>query len=128
MGRFSDERWRAHKEVHRIERRALNVAFKELQRRLRVLNHAERLAAARDKVVRETYVRNDVWQGDQQRLEEQVRLLALDLTELRSSGGSAQKTEERAQQSSRALIAICISAAALIVTIIGLVLLATHHG
>ena len=117
--RFSRERWREHRAVHRAERRALEAAYKELQRRLMDLNHAHAQMVSD----RSEFVRYEAWKVAHDTLVEKIDLVNAGLIELRARGGGV----DRAKESTRSLVALIISGMALVVTIVALVLLATHH-
>ena len=119
MGKIADERWMAHSAVHSAEGKALDTAFIELQRRLTVLNHAHEQMIERDK----DYVREDVWRGAHERLEEQLTLLALDITAMKARGGGS----EQERDSNRAVWAIGIAAVSAFASVAAVLIVALVH-
>lgn len=118
QGRYSRERWRAHRAVHKAERRALEAAYLEIQRRLKDLNHAHRQMQGRDQL----YVREDTYRQTLETLTEKIDLVNAGLIELRAASGGTQE----AREGSRALWALMIAAVAAFASVAAVVLVALH--
>jgi hypothetical protein len=120
MGRFSDERWKAHRAVHRAERRAVDTQAEEYRRRLKDLNHAHQQMVERDS----DYVRDEVWRQGNNELVRRVAELETTVTTIQASVGGVDKQRD----STRATWAVVISATVAVVTVVAfIVLVSTHH-
>jgi hypothetical protein len=120
VGPLDDERWKAHRAVHKSELRERETAYKELQRRLTALNHAHQQMVERDT----DYVRDEVWAPAHAEVTRRIGVIENQITAIQSGGIGTDKQKD----SSRANWAVVVSVAALVVTAVGLVLIAVHHG
>lgn len=105
--------------MHKAERRALEAAYKELQRRLKDLNHAHAQVVSD----RSEFVRYEAWKVGHDTVIEKIDLVNAGLIELRANAGGS----EAAKESNRAVWAIGIAAISAFASVAAVIIVALVH-